>query len=36
MFNPTKLLIEAFIPELKAAYDSAYSNLKPEYASIIA
>jgi hypothetical protein len=36
MFNPTKLLIEAFVPELTAAYYSAYGGLKSDYAEIIA
>lgn len=35
MFNPTKLLIEAFVPELTAGYYSAYGGLKSDYAEII-
>jgi hypothetical protein len=36
MFNPSKLLIEAFVPELRAGYYSAYGGLKPDYSDIIA
>jgi hypothetical protein len=35
MFNPTKLLIEAFVPELKAGYYAAYGGLNPNYVDII-
>lgn len=35
MFNPTKLLIEAFVPELKAGYNSAYGGLNPGYPEIL-
>src|SRR4028119_1036741 len=35
MFNPTKLLIEAFVPELQAGYYSAYGGLNSDYAEII-
>lgn len=36
MFNPTKLMIEAFVPELKAGYYSAYGGQNPNFAEIIA
>lgn len=36
MFNPTKHLIEATVPKLKAEYYSAYGGLNPNYADIIA
>jgi hypothetical protein len=36
MFNPSKLLIEAFVPELRAGYYAAYGGLKPDYSDIIA
>jgi len=36
MFNPSKLLLEAFVPELLTAYHSAYGGQNPNYAEIIA
>jgi hypothetical protein len=36
MFNPTKLLIESFVSELKAGYHSAYGGMKSDYPEIIA
>ncbi|HBB30637.1 MAG TPA: metal-dependent phosphohydrolase [Cyanobacteria bacterium UBA8803] len=35
MFNPSKLLIDAFVLELKTAYYSVYGGLKPDYAEIL-
>ncbi|HEY9902153.1 MAG TPA: Npun_R2479 family HD domain-containing metalloprotein [Candidatus Sericytochromatia bacterium] len=35
MFNPTKLLIEASVPEVQAGYYSAYGGLRSDYAEII-
>ncbi len=35
MFNPTKLLIDAFVPSFKEGYYSAYGGLNPAYAEII-
>jgi hypothetical protein len=35
MFNPTKLLIEASVPEVRAGYSSAYGGLNVDYAEII-
>jgi hypothetical protein len=35
MFNPTKVLIDVFVPEVKQGYYSAYGGLKPDYADII-
>ncbi|MGQ4647417.1 Npun_R2479 family HD domain-containing metalloprotein [Lyngbya aestuarii] len=35
MFNPSKILIDAFVRELKAGYYSAYGGLKSDYADII-
>jgi hypothetical protein len=35
MFNPTALLIDAFVEELQQAYWRTYSNLKAPYADII-
>lgn len=35
MFNPTKLLIDNFVPELTAGYYSAYGGLQSNYAEII-
>jgi hypothetical protein len=36
MFNATKILIEAFVEQLKAGYYYTYGGLKPDYADIIA
>lgn len=36
MFNPTELLIDAFVERLQQAYWRTYSDLKPAYAGIIA
>jgi len=36
MFNPTQVVIEAFVKELLAAYSSIYGTLEPNYPSIIA
>ncbi|HEY9674658.1 MAG TPA: Npun_R2479 family HD domain-containing metalloprotein [Waterburya sp.] len=35
MFNPTKLLIDSFVSEVKAGYHSAYGGLKSDYSEII-
>jgi hypothetical protein len=35
MFNPTELLIDAFVERLQQAYWRTYSDLKPAYAGII-
>ncbi|MGB7445216.1 MAG: Npun_R2479 family HD domain-containing metalloprotein [Coleofasciculaceae cyanobacterium] len=35
MFNPSKILIDAFVQELKSGYYSAYGGLNPNYAEII-
>lgn len=35
MLNVTQVLIEFFVPKLKAAYQQNYGGLKPEYAEII-
>lgn len=35
MFNPTELLIDAFVDELQQAYWRTYSNLKPSYPGLI-
>jgi hypothetical protein len=35
MFNPTELLIDAFVKQLQRAYWRTYSNLLPAYAGII-
>lgn len=35
MLNPSKLLIEAFVLELRAGYCSTYGGLNPDYADII-
>jgi hypothetical protein len=35
MFNPTELLIDAFVEQLRQAYWRTYSNLQPTYAEII-
>ena len=36
MFNPTALVIDAFVEELKQAYIGTYTNLEPDYPGIIA
>ncbi len=36
MFNPTKLLIDSFVSEVKTGYHSAYGGLKSDYSEIIA
>jgi len=35
MFNPSKLIIDAFVPSLKSGYYAAYGGLKSDYADII-
>ena len=35
MFNPTELLINAFVERLQQAYWRTYGNLEPAYAGII-
>src|SRR5262245_1607155 len=36
MFNPTQIVIEAFVAELRAAYTQGYGVLEPAYPDIIA
>src|SRR5262245_8728587 len=36
MFNPTALVIRAFVEELKRSYNDTYTNLEPDYPGIIA
>lgn len=36
MFNPTALVIDAFVDELKQAYIATYTTLEPDYPGIIA
>ncbi len=36
MFNPTAVVIEAFVEELKKSYIGTYTNLEPDYPGIIA
>jgi hypothetical protein len=36
MFNPTEILIEAFVKRLEAAYCRTYGQLEPNYAGILA
>jgi len=36
MFNPTAVVIEAFVQELKRSYINTYTNLEPDYPGIIA
>lgn len=36
MFNPTAVMIDAFVAELKRAYIGTYTNLEPDYPGIIA
>src|ERR1700726_73062 len=35
MFNPTLIVIEAFVNELRAMYERTYSTLEPSYPGII-
>jgi hypothetical protein len=35
MFNPTLIVIEAFIRELRAMYSRTYTNLEPNYPGIL-
>ena len=35
MFNPTLIVIEAFINELRAMYERTYSTLEPSYPGVI-
>jgi hypothetical protein len=35
MFNPTAVVIEAFVDELRKGYISTYTNLEPDYPGII-
>ena len=35
MFNPTLIVIEAFIRELRAMYERTYTNLEPNYPGIL-
>ena len=35
MFNPTQIVIEAFINELRLMYERTYSTLEPSYPGII-
>ena len=36
MFNPTEVVIDAFVEELKQGYIGTYTNLEPDYPGIIA
>jgi hypothetical protein len=36
MFNPTQVVIEAFVRELQAMYVHTYSVLEPSYPDVIA
>ena len=36
MFNPTQIIIQAFIEELREAYVQTYGVLEPAYPDIIA
>ncbi len=36
MFNPTAVVIDAFVEELKQAYTATYTTLEPDYPGIIA
>src|SRR5690349_11396582 len=36
MFNPTQLVIDTFVEQLKAAYIRTYGLLEPEYPNVIA
>ena len=35
MFNPTKIVIEAFVGELQVMYERTYGVLEPSYPGII-
>ena len=35
MFNPTLIVIEAFINELRLGYERIYSTLEPSYPGIV-
>jgi hypothetical protein len=35
MFNPTAVVIDAFVNELRKGYVSTYTNLEPDYPGII-
>ncbi len=35
MFNPTELVIEAYVEQLRANYDRAYGKLEPEFPGIL-
>ena len=35
MFNPTQIVIEAFVGELRAMYERTYGTLEPSYPGII-
>ncbi|NEP11229.1 MAG: metal-dependent phosphohydrolase [Symploca sp. SIO2C1] len=35
MLNPSKILIDTFVPAIKVGYNSAYGGLNPDYADII-
>ena len=35
MFNPTAVVIDAFVDELHKGYVSTYTNLEPDYPGII-
>ena len=35
MFNPTAVVIEAFVAELRQGYNYTYTNLEPDYPGII-
>jgi hypothetical protein len=35
MFNPTQIVVEAFVGELRTMYDRTYGTLKPSYPGII-
>ena len=36
MLNPSRVLIEAFVPALRAGFQDTYGGLNPDYAEIIA
>src|SRR4051794_29949240 len=36
MFNPTQIVIDAFLRELKSVYERTYGTLEPSYPGIIA
>ena len=35
MFNPTQIVIEAFVSELKLTYERTYGLLEPSYPGVI-